>query len=59
MKTYEIEIDVNTTYRTKIEATSKEEAIKLAEREAHEDTWSSEATWAGCEIYQLEEIKRG
>ena len=59
MKIYEIEVDVNTVYRTKIHANSEEEAKKIAENEAYQDTFSCNAIWSHCKIYQLEEIKKG
>ena len=45
MKTYNVELDVSMTYRTSVEASSEKEAIKLAKREAYEDSWSCEATF--------------
>jgi len=45
MKTYNVELDVSMTYRTKIEASSEKEAIKLAKCEAYEDSWSCESTF--------------
>ncbi len=55
MKTYKITMDVMTTLYTSIEAESEAEAIKMAEREAYEDTWGSKAIYSGVELVETEE----
>ena len=59
MKTYEIELDVTITYRTKVQANSEEEAKKMAEDEAYQDTFSCDATFSHCKVYQSEVIEKG
>ena len=54
MKTYEITMDVMTTLRTRIEAESQIEALKIAGREAYEDTWGSKAVYSGVELVDVE-----
>ena len=57
MKTYEITLDVFTTMRTTIEAESEAQAIKMAEREAYEDTWGNKAIYSHTEFVDAEEVK--
>jgi len=54
MKTYEITLDVFTTMRTTIEAESEAQAIKMAEREAYEDTWGNKAIYSHTEFVDAE-----
>ncbi len=53
MKTYEITMDVMTTLHTTIEAESEAEALKIAGREAYEDTWGSKAVYSGVELVEI------
>ena len=54
MKTYEITLDVMTTMTTTIEAESEAQAIKMAEREAYEDTWGNKAIFSHTEFVDSE-----
>ena len=54
MKTYEITLDVMTTMTTTIEAESEAQAIKMAEREAYEDTWGNKAIYSHTEFVDSE-----
>jgi hypothetical protein len=54
MKTYEITLDVMTTMTTTIEAESEAQAIKMAEREAYEDTWGNKAIYSHTEFVDAE-----
>ncbi len=56
MKHWNITIDVDTVYRTTIEANTEEEARELAEQEAYEDTWSTGMSWSSCKVYDCEQV---
>ncbi len=56
MKHWNITIDVDTVYRTTIEANTEEEARELAEQEAYEDTWSTSMAWSSCKVYECEQV---
>ena len=56
MKYWYIAIDVDTVYRTTIEADTEEEARELAEQEAYEDTWSTSMAWGSCKVYECEQV---
>ena len=55
MKNFKIVLDVTSVYYADIEADTEAEAIKLAEREAYEDTWSTKAVYSGVELVEAEE----
>lgn len=58
MKKFEITLDVTTVYRTEVEAETEEEALKIAENEAYEDTWGCRATYDDCTVYECEEVEK-
>lgn len=51
---YEVTLNVATTLHTTVIAKNSEEAIKLAKREAYEDTWSCKAIWSHAEVEDIE-----
>ena len=55
-KHWNIALDVDTVYRTTIEADTEEEARELAEQEAYEDTWSTRMAWSSCKVYECEQV---
>ena len=55
MKTYEIEVDVQTVFRVTLQAENKEEAEKEAIDQAYQDTWGNTATFGGATIFNTEE----
>jgi len=56
MKHWDIALDVDTVYRTRVEANTEEEARDIAEQEAYEDTWGTAHSWSGCTIYEIEQV---
>jgi len=56
MKHWNIALDVETVYRTRIEADTEEEARELAKQEAYEDTWSTSMAWGSCKVYECEQV---
>jgi len=50
---YKIEIDVEGTYRTDIEADTPEQAIQEAKEEASKDFWSCRATFSGSKFWDI------
>jgi len=58
MKTYEVSVDVQTTFRCSLEASNEMEAREKAEKLAYQDTWSCKATWGGFDIYGVEEVSK-
>jgi len=58
MKYWNIGLDVDTIYRTTIEADTEEEARELAEQEAYEDTWSTSMAWSSCKVYECELVEK-
>ena len=56
MKVFEVTLDVNTTLHTEVEAETQEEAIKIAERQAYEDTWGCTAIFSHTKLVDAEEV---
>jgi hypothetical protein len=56
MKHWEIHLDVTTVYEARVEAETEEEAIRLAEDQAYEDTWGCSARYDSCKVYTAEQI---
>jgi muconolactone delta-isomerase len=56
MKYWEVALDVDTVYRTRVEADTVEEARDIAEQEAYEDTWSTAHSWGGCTVYDIDQV---
>lgn len=56
MKNFKITIDVTNVYYADVEAETEAEAIKMAETEAYQDTWSGSAVYGGAEVYDVEEL---
>ena len=54
-KTFKVVLDVTSVYYADIEADTIEEALKIAGREAYEDTWSCKAIYSGVETVDIEE----
>ena len=57
MRKYEIEVDVTTVFRCTLDAESELDAKEQAEKLAYQDTWGNTATFGGCSIFKVEEIK--
>jgi len=56
MKVFEVTLDVNTTLHTEVEAETQEEAIKIAERQAYEDTWGCTAIFSHTKLVDVEKV---
>ena len=56
MKIFEVTLDVNTTLHTEVEAETQEEAIKIAERQAYEDTWACTAIFSHTKLVDAEKV---
>jgi hypothetical protein len=56
MKHWEIHLDVTTVYEARVEAETEEEAIRLAEDQAYEDTWGCSAIYDSCKVYTAEQV---
>ena len=56
MKHWEIHLDVTTVYETRVEAETEEEALKIAEDEAYEDTWGCNARYDSTKLYTIEQV---
>ena len=54
MNTYELVLDVTTTFDLTVQAESEEQAIKQAVDQAYIDTWSCSARYNHAEVYTIE-----